>query len=289
MNIVEAYTKFNKQNIILVSGFSGSGKSKLGKFLANRFSFKLSALSDFYYSEETYDKPENYVELKTGAKVLDWDNIYRSVNWDSLNDHVEIHKSKGIVLIGFGFPKQKLKFDPDFHLHVKISKKNLIENRNRYLESHPEAPGNRYKGTQIEAQYLNQVTFPHYLKITEESKIDKYINANEKNEEEINDDAFGYMMFMIGKWIGEYNKKIVANRQFTKDKPYDGRKNLNYMGRPATYDEFFYGKQRKLYDFNNEGIDYPEEYRERYGEESSTDTDKDISEEEATFLFTAAS
>ena len=76
-NIVEVYTERNKQNIILISGLSGSGKSKFGMFISKIFNIKLTNLSEFYYSNETYDKPENYFEtLSDGTSELDWDNIY---------------------------------------------------------------------------------------------------------------------------------------------------------------------------------------------------------------------
>ena len=105
MNIVQAYTKFKGQHIILISGFSGSGKTKVSRFLSELFNFQHVNLSRFYRSKEVYDVEDNYVTMKDGYKVLDWDNIYRSVDWEKLNDFVNSSKSKGIVLVGFGFPK----------------------------------------------------------------------------------------------------------------------------------------------------------------------------------------
>src|SRR5439155_20230118 len=113
MNIVQAYTKFNNQNIILISGFSGSGKTKLAQFLAKLFGFQLVGLSTFYYPEELYATDENYVLLKNGVKVLNWANIYKSVDWDKFNKYIDTVKAKGVVIHGFGFPSQLLKFKPN--------------------------------------------------------------------------------------------------------------------------------------------------------------------------------
>ena len=144
-NIVEVYTERNKQNIILISGFSGSGKSKFGVFLSKLFNAKLTNLSEFYYSVEQYNKPENYFE-KLGDKTseLDWDNIYKSVDWTTFNDHVDTHKKNGIVVTGFGFPSRLLKFKPDFHIHIKINKENLFKNRDEYIKSHSDAYAHKH-------------------------------------------------------------------------------------------------------------------------------------------------
>ena len=124
MNIVEAYTKFNNQNIILVSGFAGSNKTQIANFLADIFHFKLCNLSSFYYDKNDYDKSDNYVELKKGDKtfkVLNWENIYQSINWDKFNKYVNdfIHENKtGIIIVGFGFPFSLIKFKPNFQLQL---------------------------------------------------------------------------------------------------------------------------------------------------------------------------
>ena len=55
MNIIDAYKKFNKQLIILISGMSGSGKSKLAKNIAEDFNLEVIKQNDFYknpYSNE---------------------------------------------------------------------------------------------------------------------------------------------------------------------------------------------------------------------------------------------
>src|SRR5277367_3527710 len=136
INIVQAYTKFNNGIVILLSGFSGKGKTKYAKFIADLFGFKLVDLSKFYFPLEVYDKEENYETTKDGRKILKWDNIYESVDWDKFNAYVEEHKKDGLVIYGFGFPSKLLKFTPNFHILIKVSKQKLLENRSEFIEKH---------------------------------------------------------------------------------------------------------------------------------------------------------
>src|SRR5271169_4253888 len=136
MNIVQAYTKFNNGNVILISGFSGTGKTKFSKFIADLFGFKLVDLTEFYFQLEAYDKEENYETTKDGRKILKWDNIYESVDWDKFNKFVEEHKKDGLVIYGFGFPPKLLHFTPDFHILIKVAKQKLLENRAKFIEGH---------------------------------------------------------------------------------------------------------------------------------------------------------
>jgi len=134
VNIAEAYLKYKGQCVILVSGFSGSGKTTLAKFLASLFKFKLINQNNYHVPKDTYDIEKNYVILKNESKVLNWDNIYESVDWNKFNDDINNFKTHGIIVCGFGFPKSLLKFTPDCHLHIKISKQNLIKNREEYYD-----------------------------------------------------------------------------------------------------------------------------------------------------------
>lgn len=291
MNIVEAYTKFNKQNIILISGMSGSGKTTFAKFISKIFKYKFSTLSDFYYSDEIYNKDYNYIVFKDGKKILDWDNIYNSVNWDAFNSHVDIHKKNGIVISGFGFPEMKLKFKPEFHIHIKISKQQLMENRKSYMQKHLEKTDDKIRDPQIEKYIFNNITFPHYQKINNDSNINLYINASEKTEDEVQDNIFSYLIGAIKKWIENYNNKIIMNRPYTKEMPYDGHSSLSHNGEAYAYDTYFHNKKRKLYDFDERGIDYPEEYRKKYDNrpDDSSDEENQISNTSDTdteFLFT---
>jgi len=360
MNIVQAFTKYNKGSVILISGLSGSGKCKLASFLANLMDHKLIKLEEYYKPNVVYDKDENYVELKNNVRVLNWDNIYESVNWDSLNDFIDQNKQNGIVICGMGFPKDNINHK-DFHIHIKINKQNLIEKRTKYLESHPEQ---NKMNEETQKLLLNDVTFPLYLKVRDDSQIDKFINANELSEDDIKDESFKYLMNVIESWLNTHdNTQRNSNRQFVKqynrydnkqdnrqyntykrrfmnrtfghldigdieiddklddkpnDKPNDkpdekteekkpeseiepkkeikieGKTNndvkvittkgpkiddlkmrSHYEGNKSAYDDYFHNKKIKIYDFNDEGDAYPEEYRALHQESSSSVEDSD--------------
>lgn len=209
MNIVDAYLKYNGQYIILVSGFSGSGKTNIAQFIAKIFKFKLMKLENYEYGKDVYDKADNYVKLNNDVEYLDWDNIHKSVDWSRLNKDISEIKSKsGIVLSGFGFPISKIEFKPDLHLHIKISKQTLGEKRKKYFAEHPEDPFNKLN-KKVESTItlaLNTVSYPHYMEIIKESKIDKFINANELDETQIKDEIFSYLMHHTNKFLDSHFK-----------------------------------------------------------------------------------
>ena len=206
MNIVQAYIKFKGQYIILISGFSGSGKTKISRFIADQLNFQHVNISHFYRPFDVYDTNKNYISLKDGYKVLNWDNVYKSVDWDKLNDFVDKNKINGIVIVGFGFPKDLVKFNPDSHIHIKVSKKTLIENRNSFIEKH-NTPGKDIPVANRDIIILNSVTYPVYLKLMQDSKIDKYINTNEMSIEKSKEEVFSYLMSITNKWLKDNSHK----------------------------------------------------------------------------------
>lgn len=291
-NIVEVYTEHNKQNIILISGFSGSGKSKIGVFISKLFKIKLTYLSDFYHSEKKYDKPQNYYDkLSDGTYELDWDNIYNSVDWITFNEHVDNYKHKGIVIVGFGFPKLLIKFKQDFHIHVKINKNNLFINRDKYIKSHPDAYAHKHTPEQ-EKLIFNKITFNHYIRILKDSDVTLRLNANENTIEEMYDKLFSYMMNFIKNWLSEHLHKVVENRPYNTDNPYDGYNNTYYNGISKVYEDFYYDNKRKYpYGFNNIGQDYSNEHLEKQRVSISPDDTSsclsNTSDSGADYLFTA--
>lgn len=283
MNIVQAYTKFNGQNIILISGFSGSNKSKYAKFIAELFKYQIVDLTKFYKSLDEYDKPSNYEELKDGTKILRWDDVERSVDWNKFNSFIDANKRDGVVVYGFGFPVKMLKFAPNFHLLVKISKQNLVFNRENFIRTHSTDGTDIQRKIEQDRLIMNYVSYPVRMKIDEETKYDKIVNTNDKTEEEIKDDIFMYFMNVIGKWIEEYNSKNIQQKHSSV-----GRED-----KMNEYDEFYYPNktQKPVYDFNDEGDEYHPEYikkqrqlqRENQDDSSSTDDSSD-----SYFLYTSS-
>ena len=193
MNIVEAYIKFNKQLIILVSGLSGSGKTQLATEIER--DFKIKKINIENYCNDSHDIR---VELQPNVTIMDWDHI-DSYNWDKINDDVEKNKSNGIVVCGPYFITDKIKFNPDFHISIKISKQQLIQRRKEFIKQNPELCKEliQHIDTPIETMIVNRITYPHYLEYIEKSKVTKYINAFDLNNDQICDQVADYLFAEI--------------------------------------------------------------------------------------------
>ena len=199
MNIVEAFIKFNGELIIIISGLSGSNKTKLSDEISRDFKIKKIDIEMFCISEN-----KNKISLDNGISIIDWDNI-ESFDWDKINTEIIKYKNTGVVVCGPYFPTNKLKFKPNFHIHIKIPKQQLIETRKKFIKDNPDKCP-ELQSIDIE-NLINKITYPYYLKYLEQSKIDKYINTKEISREEIYDKTAEFLFFKIKEWLSEYNKK----------------------------------------------------------------------------------
>jgi len=208
MNIVEAYIKFKGQLVIVISGINGCGKSEVANDIAS--DMELDFVDQFDFFKENYNKK---TELINNIKIINWDTD-DAIDWDKFNNRVNEEKSNGIMVVGSSFPTDKLKFDIDFHLHVSLSKKVCFEKRKGFLEKHRD----KYPEDVSDNELLkfNKFTFPYYLLTQEHNKINKYLNANKSTLDEIYDQAFEYLMFMIQKWLDE--KEGIKRQSGKKDK-----------------------------------------------------------------------
>lgn len=221
MNIVDAYIKFNSQLIILISGFSGSGKTVLARNIQRDFKLSFLNLNDFY--REDYNE---MVDLGNDIKVIDWDNP-DSIDWNKFNMEVNLNKSKGVVVSGFGFPKDKIDFKQDFHIRIDVPKPLLLDLRHKYLEENKDNKLNEFKNTDTEKLILNKLSYGHYLKIKENSEYTYVYNLYGLSEEEsVNldkitektyDVIFDYVIKEIEKNVYKSRKKSMS-RQKSKDK-----------------------------------------------------------------------
>jgi tRNA A37 threonylcarbamoyladenosine biosynthesis protein TsaE len=222
MNIVEAYIKFNKGLIILISGLSGSGKTKLASDIEKDFKIKMINVEHHCVKENN-----KTIKLPNEVTVKDWDHI-DSYNWEDINNKVNEFKEKGIVVCGPYFPTDKLKFEVDFHINIKISKQQLIQRRHNYIKKNPDICKElfEYLDTPTELLIINKITYPHFLEYNEKSKIDKYINAHELKPEQIYDQATDYLFNRIQIFLNEYNKNI--NRSVSKNSHSEALDSNNY-------------------------------------------------------------
>lgn len=197
MNIVGTYIKFNNQLIIIVSGLSGSGKTKIAMSIAKLFKINHINIDDYCVPDHNIT-----VKLPNDVIVKDWDHI-DSYDWDKINNEINKNKQAGIVICGQYLPKDKLKFDPDFHIHVKISKQQLIENRRQYVKDNPEKCKDivKFINTPTETMIINQIVYPHYLDYLEKSKVDKFINSKDMTFDQIYDSALDFLFNKIEDFL----------------------------------------------------------------------------------------
>jgi len=195
--IVEEYINKYKQLVILISGFSGSGKTILSKSLSKDFKIDFLNLNDYY--KDNWDE-SNLVELGD-IKVVDWDTP-DAINWENFNKEVESKKNKGIIISGFSFPQNNLTFKPDFHIHLRISKDDLIQNRKDYINEKEDSKVAEVND-EMSKRILNKVSFPHYMKSLETSYINKFMSVKSGKEElkQSYNNIFDYLVENIEKKI----------------------------------------------------------------------------------------
>lgn len=201
MNIIEAYIKFNKELIILISGLSGSGKTQLAKNIER--DFKIEMINAEKHCVKNYN---NKVKLNNGVDVIDWDAI-DAYDWDTINKLINEKKSKGVVVCGQSFPTNVLKEDKYFHIHIKIQKQLLIETRKKYVKENlltcKDLEG-------LESAIVNQITYPHYLDYLTKSRIDKFINSKGVDIDSIYDETAKFLFFKIEQYLNKYNEKLIG-------------------------------------------------------------------------------
>jgi uridine kinase len=200
MNIVEAYLKYNKQLIVVVSGLSGSNKTSIAKFIERDFKIHMINIEKYIIN---YTK---IVKLLNGTKLIDWDSI-DSFDWNKINDEIGKTKSNGVVICGPYFPSDKITHNINFHIQIKVAKQILIEKRYEYIKSHPEKFESLEDiNTQLVESIVNQVTYPHFLDYTEKSKIDKYVNSKNLTIDQIYDQIADYLFYKIKDYLHNRNK-----------------------------------------------------------------------------------
>ena len=164
--------------------------------------FKLSFLDEIdYFKKDNNEK----VKVSDGKIEKDVTNWYTddAIDWDKLNDDVNKLKSVGIVISGISFPSDKLNFKFDYHLHLNISKQQCIDRRLKFLE--------RYTDTEsMEKTVMNQLIYPYYLDVTKRSKINKFVNINDIDDEKVFDNVFKVLIDFIQEYHTKRDQKILS-------------------------------------------------------------------------------
>jgi tRNA A37 threonylcarbamoyladenosine biosynthesis protein TsaE len=229
MNIVEAYTKYNGQLVIFISGLIGCGKSKLAKKISE--SLKLKLVDQYDYFKKDYNSKTT---LPDKTEHVNWytDDAF---DWDKLNNDIQKSKKDGIVIVGSSLVDDKIKATPDYHLHLSISKKMCMEKRKIFVEKNKEkyVDDFKYLNTPTEGLKMNQLIFPYYLNAKGRSQITKYLNANEMDFAQMHDGTWNLLIEFINsnvedvyeKWnkkhgndVGDNNDVSAGKTNYTNDK-----------------------------------------------------------------------
>ena len=220
MNVVEAYIKFNKQFIIFISGLSpGSGKTLVAKNIKKDFGIKM--LNQINYYKKDY---KNKIKLPNDKEIINWDSD-DSIDWKNFNKDIKKNKSKGIIVCGFSFPKDKITEKANFHIHLSISKKNNLEKRKEMTENNDKYSHLDFNTIKL---VMNQLTYPYYLDTLNRSNINKFINTNKYDKNQIYDQVFDSLMeFIFNSLYKDRDDKPAYNKYFTnKDKVEDNNKKI---------------------------------------------------------------
>jgi hypothetical protein len=279
MNILEAYIKFKKQLIILVSGISGSNKRVIASHLAKVLKLKHIKLES--YIDKSYDKPENYSEINIDgieSKSLIWDNIKDSVDWHKFNKDVNNFKTKGVIVSGLGFPTDLINFVPDYYAHINIPKQVLMEKRQKYFDENKDnsrveemiksvekLSKGKFDVMRYEKYIYNKFTHPIIKDIVSSSNISKFLNGGKMSDDEMLKEMFSNIMERISAWLDKYklsddeyryvtsestNVDDVDSEEYDVDEDSDKESEENNVITDEDYDS----------DIDEEGDDNNEEY-----------------------------
>ena len=218
--IIDAYLEKYKQLIIVISGMSGSNKSDVANEimdLVNKTN-KCKHINQSNYMNKDF---EEIIEIND-KKIRVWDTD-EAIDWLAFNNSVkeELVGTKILIISGVSFNKDKIDFRVDYHIHLKLSKQQLLEKRNEFIERHSKEDAYKEMNNlddETKKTLFNKYTFPYYLKTTENSIINKFLNINEMQLDDIIRETFNLVI------------------QFIENKVYHHRKDMKYNEEKKTYD-----------------------------------------------------
>lgn len=201
MNIIEAYKKFNSKLIIIISGIDGCGKNSIAKQMAKELDLSWINQKDYY--DKSYDKT---VTLSDDTTLVNL-STDEAIDWDKFNKTVNKAKNKGLLISGVSFPTDKLKFEPDYHIHISLSKQNCIQRRQQFFEEHQDKYPEDYKliGSTTESLKMNKLIYPYYLESIKNMKINKFINANKFSKDEAMEEVWNLLIKFIQQFVNWFN------------------------------------------------------------------------------------
>ena len=283
MNIVEAHIKFKGQLIVIISGFPGSGKTPIAQMIADDFKISHIDLEDYYNNSVK-------ATLPNGDKVV---NHFSddAVDWDRFNSDVNSKKGSGVVISGFGFPSEKLKFRADQHIFLSISKKVGMERRKAQQEKQKKvnnmnsmnssdnspdstetskdettSTGSTESVRDNDLLIMNKLIFPYYIQLKERSTVNKFVNLNSITPREGYDQVFDHLMKVIQRNLYNKDSRDHQTQNRHSPSPYRSRR----QGRiPVTTDSISSGILNEAISLSSSMLGEPSEDEPEYETETT--------------------
>lgn len=222
MKVTQEYLEKNNQMIIIISGLTGTKRSVIAKHMRDDMEKDMEIVC---VNLDDFCREKNEIPIVDffDNKIRDWDNP-DSYDWDKFNGFILENKDKGIIIYGDMFPKSKLNFTPDFHVHIKISKEKLIEKKKEYIEKNSELCEDMMVILDKLALFINKFTYTHYINSRNESKIDIWLDANANNPDEMYEQAVDFIINAMIKFLNAFyaqnpqkEKKYVDNSKYNSN------------------------------------------------------------------------
>lgn len=206
LNIIQAYMKRRGQLIILISGLSASGKTKVAKTMSIDYDCSFINQNDYYVKDfnNEIELVTNDVDGKTIKMLVNNYDTDDAIDWNKFNDDIDKRKDLGVIVCGSAFPSDKIKFTADLHIHIKLSKQNCLEKRRNYILNHKKDFPEEWNivDKKLDSNKMNKYTYPYYMDMLKRSTITRYINANDLKYTEIYDSAYQTVIEFVKKNLG---------------------------------------------------------------------------------------
>lgn len=181
-NIYDAYLYKYKKLILIITHTPGLDISDLITDISQSFNMRTIKLEGPNMIKK--DNLDQYNYKKVNNDVA---NILKENN-DKLNSSFKGYYGQGILLYGLSFPKSKIEFKADLHIHLSITQKLFIKLNSDVEES----------------------LYDKFKDILIENIINKYYNLKTDMTDEINDTLFYKIIDFIEK---KYMVKIMKSIQ----------------------------------------------------------------------------
>lgn len=193
MNILEAFLLFNNHLIIIISGLPGCHKSSFAKKLANEFNFYFINQSDYYKKDFN-----NIVSLPDGSTFNNY-STDDAIDWYKFNNDINNNKNKGVVISGFSFPSNLLKFETNLHIHLGITKSKCFESiESQLIKNNQNVVNEKLK--------FNKFVYPYYLSLKNRSSIDKFFFVDDIDYDNFYNILWSYIIDYVNSFIIWFNQ-----------------------------------------------------------------------------------